>query len=386
MVVRTLVQSKLAFDPSLSAEAADRARYIHLLSTRSKLPLVQVRRLDLASWLSFMDKNENTTRSLIANNRLENILCANGGPANDIEQAIFYTVLKYQHVQRAYPQVLSDFRRLHKMLCEDTSHEETVVVNRFIRILQDEKFMDGKHVFAGYVLIVDPEEMVSPVLSSTLTAEGFDVEVFPYSDEVMEHIKNKKPDIIISEIKLPIKDGCALCRDIKNNPDTANIPIFITTSARGRTKARECLKYGAEEVLLKPVDAETLLIKIQRILSTTKHPPVSSQPPEGITGNLTDISFADIIQIMSANNRNMLITIKSETREGTVYIKYGQVVHAIAGNLTGEKAFYEIMSWKEGTFRAQNWSDFPTQSINSPIMSLLMEGARLSDESGMPPK
>ena len=175
MVARTLIQTKFASTPELLLEVAERARYIHLLANRVKLPLLSCRRLELAAWVSFMDRSDPATIMLITNSHIENILLPEPGQPVAAEQDIFNIVTRYQHVKRAYPQIASDLRRLHKMLSEGISSNEALMLRRFIRILQDEQFIEGNHVFPGRILIVDPEELITPIVSGPLTAEGFDV-------------------------------------------------------------------------------------------------------------------------------------------------------------------------------------------------------------------
>jgi len=87
-----------------------------------------------------------------------------------------------------------------------------------------------------------------------------------------------------------------------------------------------------------------------------------------------------MIQIFSSGRRSIEIALEDEQKQGRVWMKDGQIVHATSGNLTGEAAFHELMRWGNGEFNTIQVSVFPEASIETSTMSLLMEGSRLADE------
>jgi len=330
-----------------------------------------------------MDQAQDAPRQLARSNNVEELLHPIEGQPVGVERLILDVVLRYQHIRLAHPQIAADLQRLHRMFENGStaSQQEVLMVRRLIKILQDEKFLEGMRVSSGRVMVVDPDEAVTPLLTGPLVAEGFDVDVVPYSSDVETRIKQKRPDLIISEFHLPLMDGLELCRRLKSNPDSLPIPFLVVTSSKGKASARDCLRSGAEEVLFKPVDMEMLVLKLKQILARTGRSAPAAQAEAGVTGNLRDMAFADLIQIIAAGGRSMAITITNGERKGEVCMKSGEVIHAVSGSIAGEQAFYEFMRWKEGVFVARVCSDFPPATIQNSVMSLLMEGARLADES-----
>jgi len=78
----------------------------------------------------------------------------------------------------------------------------------------------------------------------------------------------------------------------------------------------------------------------------------------------------------------MEVSLSSHGQAGQVFLKGGNVIHAAAGGFQGAAAFYELMTWREGTFTTKPCSTFPAATIHGSTTSLLMEGSRLSDEAG----
>lgn len=103
--------------------------------------------------------------------------------------------------------------------------------------------------------------------------------------------------------------------------------------------------------------------------------------PAGVSGSLEEVGFADIVQILSAGGRKMEISLSGSKGVGRVCLEGTQVVHADLNGEAGEEAFYTLMQWRDGMFRARQVAEHADTDLSSALMSLLMEGARRADES-----
>jgi len=134
----------------------------------------------------------------------------------------------------------------------------------------------------------------------------------------------------------------------------------------------------------KPIDQEMLFLKLRKFVvrpETREDSATGSGPEGGVAGSLSDMSFADLIQMVTASGKTMSIALTTKEGRGEVVVLNGDVVHATAGDKEGEAAFYQMMRWQEGTFVTSRAANNACRTINAPVMSLLMEGARLADES-----
>jgi hypothetical protein len=157
----------------------------------------------------------------------------------------------------------------------------------------------------------------------------------------------------------------------------------MTASKKSKVTARNCLREGVDEVLTKPVDLEMLFLRLKKLLARPEgHAATSAEPHAegGVVGSLADMSFADLVQMVTASAKSMTMEVTSKEQKGEVVVLNGEVVHCKAGDMEGEVAFYQMMRWQEGNFVTRRTADCPKRTINAPVMSLLMEGARLADE------
>ena len=385
LVCRTLVTSFVK-DPARIAETAEMARHAQLLATRLQIPLTDVEKVMLAAWLSALEEHRQLIDPLVAQHGLSDILGLGEHPPGDQNPNLGFQVLSlisgYQELKKEKPGIEKDPDAVQDTLRElwATSATRRSLLNRFMVILRDELFLQGLEAPGAKILIVDPEEVVSGVMSLPLKGKGYKVTAVSHVQDALKALSKETPDIILSELKILVEDGLSLCRKVKSEPQTRGIPFIMLTASKSQRVMRDCMKAGADDVFVRPVDMELLFIKLQKILAAAP-----AKPQAGVTGSLKDIQLSDLVQILCAGAKSTKVELTSGDVKGAIYILNGDIIEAEAGELRRETAFYKVMGWKEGTFGTRTPDEFPPRTIQAPPMALLMEAARRNDE-GVPPE
>lgn len=117
------------------------------------------------------------------------------------------------------------------------------------------------------ILVVDDSLTVRKVTSRLLEQEGYEVFTAKQGQEAVEIISLIKPDIILSDLEMPKMNGFELIQNIRNNPETAHIPIIIITSRTADKHRQMAKQLGANEFLGKPYKEGDLLSHILRYVS-----------------------------------------------------------------------------------------------------------------------
>lgn len=105
---------------------------------------------------------------------------------------------------------------------------------------------------------------------------------------------------------------------------------------------------------------------------------------DGFMGAVSGMSLADIIQVKGNNRYSGCLAVEHLGKSGLIFLREGEVVHAEQGGLSGEGAFYAIMSWAGGTFRSEPKVATTSRTINQSMCFLLLEAFRRMDEAGNP--
>lgn len=118
------------------------------------------------------------------------------------------------------------------------------------------------------VLIVDDEENIVDLLSNILNHSGF-ITIGAFNGESgLEKAKSEKPHIIILDIMMPGMDGFEVLKRLKEDEQTADIPVIMLTAKTEDSAVIESWRKGAEFYIPKPFEIEELLHVINLILKS----------------------------------------------------------------------------------------------------------------------
>ena len=114
------------------------------------------------------------------------------------------------------------------------------------------------------ILLVEDSEEMRDYLADEL-AEKYNVFAAANGADAMDIIKNEKVDLVVSDIMMPIMDGCELCNHIKSDSDLSHVPVILLTAAIGVEKRIETLEIGADGYIEKPFPIELLMSNISNL-------------------------------------------------------------------------------------------------------------------------
>jgi twitching motility two-component system response regulator PilG len=116
------------------------------------------------------------------------------------------------------------------------------------------------------ILIVEDEESLLKLESILLISKGFEVKGVANGRAALDAVAEEKPDLVLLDIMLPEIDGFEVCRQLKSNPDTRNIPVIMLTAKKSREDMVRGEKVGADWYITKPFKSAMVIETIQRFL------------------------------------------------------------------------------------------------------------------------
>jgi two-component system response regulator RpaA len=130
------------------------------------------------------------------------------------------------------------------------------------------------------ILIIDSDVETSESLTISLQMAGYQVDWTPDGIKGQALALQLMPDLILLELQLPKVDGLTVCRRLRQDNRTANIPILILTALKQTQDKVKGFDAGADDYLTKPFEMEEMLVRTQALLRRRKQAPKAIKPSE----------------------------------------------------------------------------------------------------------
>lgn len=125
--------------------------------------------------------------------------------------------------------------------------------------------MQSPHPGSRVILIAERDQQVRKLQQYFLAQAGFGVEFADDGESALERARLLMPALIVTEILIPRLDGLALCRRIREDPVTRDIPVLVFSILSAEVRAREA---GASAFLRKPLVDSTFVASVQQLIAT----------------------------------------------------------------------------------------------------------------------
>lgn len=121
---------------------------------------------------------------------------------------------------------------------------------------------------AKKILIVDDEEMIRELAKDYLQSKGYEVLLAEDGKKGLQEAQAKKPDLIILDVNLPKMNGYQVLEKLKNNIETAGIPVVMLTTSQSDEDGHQGTGPRPDKYLPKPFMPQALLDEIQNTLAS----------------------------------------------------------------------------------------------------------------------
>lgn len=118
------------------------------------------------------------------------------------------------------------------------------------------------------VLVIDDETIVRSMVCGILEDAGFSIIEAESGHEGIQKAKQYKPDLIILDVVMPDMDGFMTCESLRNDEDTCAIPVIFLSGLDNRFSILKALRVGATDYIIKPIEAEDVIVRAKNILTT----------------------------------------------------------------------------------------------------------------------
>ena len=142
------------------------------------------------------------------------------------------------------------------------------------------------------ILIADDDSHMRQYLRLELEA-SFKVLECSNGKEALDIVHNSMPDLILTDVVMPIMDGVSLCRKLKSNPSTSHLPVVLITSRANNEDLVKALDVGADAYFIKPFKTELLKKNIYNLLINRERIKIKYSPEASIVMEEKPVASAD---------------------------------------------------------------------------------------------
>jgi len=246
------------------------------------------------------------------------------------------------------------------------------------------------------LLLVDDSVGVRIELGDALRDRGLRVRVAENGLVAIAAALKRPPDIILSDVEMPVMDGWTFLRMTRARQRLAHIPFVFFTRLTDDLSRLQAYRMGVEDFLSKETGADEVLARLQGVLARHKSRPAPSGigsssntggGGQGLRGDLQHVKLGSLMSFLESEKRTGRLHLDSGRDNAVLEIFGGQLsaVQNLGNYAHGHDRVFELLDWPTGEFEFVSAEDIRPSDELTPITYLLMEHARRADEanSGM---
>ena len=217
--------------------------------------------------------------------------------------------------------------------------------------------MDQRH--KGRILLVEDDARYAERLAHNLSLDGFAVDVAPSGEAALERMQDVRPDLVVTDLKMPGMSGMELLERIKSgrHPGVdADVPVVVLTSMDSARLAVESLKKGAADYLTKEGERDEISLRVARVIRETRLARQNQLLRDQIR---TQSEFGELVAVSAAMQRVLDQVRQVADSEATVLVRGETGV----GKELIARALHNLSSRREQIFLEVNCAALPDDNM-----------------------
>ena len=253
------------------------------------------------------------------------------------------------------------------------------------------------------ILLLASDEPTRAAVAGALHGRGYQITSFRDGEEALHHALSAVPGVIILDVAATHLDVAAFVRALRTHPESALIPVLFLGDQAPVEEKIQGFQLGSDDFLSRPVDPREveLRVAVANKLREKAESALRPKTPDNLDfsspgmmtafrGTLDQIGLPSILSLVDMERKTgMLVLVLEPGKEkARIYFNQGNVVRALYDKKDKPKnapLIYELLARTEGKFEFRNMVVDAKDEVHSPTAHLLLEGARLIDESRRSP-
>lgn len=249
---------------------------------------------------------------------------------------------------------------------------------------------DAKAAGPINLLLVDDAVGVRIELGDALRDRGLRVRVAENGLVAIAAALKRPPDIILSDVEMPVMDGWTFLRMTRARQRLAHIPFVFFTRLTDDLSRLQAYRMGVEDFLSKDTGPDEVLARLHGVLARHKTRPApannSAGSGQGLRGDLQHVKLGSLMSFLESEKRSGRLLLDNGNDQAVLEIVGGHLsgVENLGNYAHAHDRVFELLDWPKGNFEFSQMDehDMPEPGGElTPMTYLLMEHARRADEA-----
>lgn len=231
------------------------------------------------------------------------------------------------------------------------------------------------------LLVVDDDADIRELLSTQLSAIGYEVTTAADGVEALDLANRDRPDLMIVDVMMPGLDGFQLVQTILDQPFTSDIPCVFLTAKDEVPDRVKGLRLGAYDYVTKPFSMNELVARIEGIMAR-KDLGVSALSHDAVVaGKLGEVTLPGVVQTVEDSRLSGVLHLSWGGLEGEIAFNEGRMVGAKVGEQKGEEALVEALRQPGGTFNFERCEAPEGKPMGESNIAVFIRAMKRIDEA-----
>jgi CheY-like chemotaxis protein len=139
------------------------------------------------------------------------------------------------------------------------------------------------------VVFIDDSATMREVIKIAFRRENIEVVAYPDAATALPSIEQSSPDVVITDVIMPDKDGYEVCQHIKQHPRLGGTPVILMSGVVNRAVAEKAFSVKADELIRKPFQPQDLITRVKHLLKSDSEQTAPAPPPANAAATLSSI-------------------------------------------------------------------------------------------------
>lgn len=215
------------------------------------------------------------------------------------------------------------------------------------------------------VLIVDDEVTFRRSLAegiSLLSGDRYQPVCVGSVDQALALLRNRQFAALVTDIRMPGKDGLQLLLEMKRH--SIRVPTLVTTAYGSPAVHAQAARSGAIRYIEKPFPLEQLIDFLDGVMESAS------------AGRVKTLDLIEVVEMLCMGGRDIRVGVRTRDLQGSIFIKSGEIVHAVVGDRTGGDVLLELLALPQSQISTDPGEEPPAVTINQPWRELTEEAWR----------